>query len=145
MRRRWLPALLLAAAGCVSSRSAGYVDDDPTTPPPCFKSLPRVWTKGRIISVEIEQMGGPGIVASIGYRIEESGIYLWPCNISGRRRGTSLLTVDLESEELPRDWRDHVYWLSAESFYPIGHSAYWDRSLREPAHRTRIAFLPAPE
>jgi hypothetical protein len=141
---RLLAALLLATAGCVSSRSAGVVDDDPATPPPYFKSLPRVWTKGKMITVEVEQTGGT-VVASIGYRIEEGAIYLWPCSISGGRKGTSLLTVDLESELLPHDWQDRVYWLSGESLYPMGHSAYWDRSMREPAHRTKIAFVPAPK
>jgi len=129
----------------VSSRSAGYVDDDPGSPPPYFKNAPRAWTKGRTITIEIEQADGPTKVASLGYRIEGDSVYLWPNNISGGRRGTSLLTVDLENEPLPHDWEDRVYWLSGEQFYPIGHSAYWDRSMCEPAHRTKIAFLPAPK
>ena len=144
MRKRLLAALLLATAGCVSSRSAGVVDDDPATPPPYFKRLARDWTNRNINTVEVEQTGGT-IVASIGYRIDEGAIYLWPCSISGGRKGTSLLTVDLEREPLPHDWQDRVYWLSGESLYPIGFSAYWDRSMREPAHRSKFAFLPARE
>src|SRR5262245_41577637 len=130
---RFVAALLLATAGCVSSRSAGFVDEDPASPPPYFKKLPRAWTKGRTIQVEVEQTGGPVVTVSIGYRIEPSGVYLWPNNVSGGRRGTSLLSVDLQGEPLPDDWRDRVYWLSGESEYPVGHSAFWDRSLREPA------------
>jgi hypothetical protein len=129
----------------VSSRSAGYVDDDPGSPPPYFKNAPRAWTKGRTITIEIEQADGPTKVASLGYRIEGDSVYLWPYNISGGQRGTSRLTVDLQGEDLSDRWQERVYWVSGDSCYPIGHSAFWDRSLREPAHRTKIAFSPAPE
>jgi hypothetical protein len=141
---RFIVPLLLAAAGCVSSRSAGYVDDDPGSPPPYFKSSPKAWTKGRTIIVEIDQPGGTK-VAWLDYRIEEDAVYLWPYSISGGQKGTSLLTVDLEREALSDDWQERVFWVSGESYYPMGHSAFWDRSLREPAHRTKILFSPSPD
>ena len=145
MSVRVIIPLLLATAGCVSNRSAGYVDDDPATPPPYFKKAPKAWTQGKTITVEIEQAEGATKVASLSYRIEADDIYLWPCSISGVQRGTSRLTADLEREVLIDHWQERVYWMSGESSYPVGHSAFWDESRREPARRRKIQFLPAPD
>ncbi|MBV8882002.1 MAG: hypothetical protein JO332_18750 [Planctomycetaceae bacterium] len=137
--------LLLATAGCVSSRSAGVIDDDPALPPPSFEKIPRVWAKDRTLTVEVEETDGPAKIASIDYRIDDGTVYLSPVRISGRPRGVARHLVDLGGETLPDNWRDRVYWLTGESYYPIGHSAFWDPSLREPAHRTKVEFSRAPD
>ncbi len=141
-----LGPLLLSIASCVSSSSVGYVDDGLGVPPHLFKNPPRIWIKDSTITVEVEQTRGPGeFVARIGYRIDDSDVYLIPYHISSGRGGKSLLTVDLRAETLPKDWQDRVYWLTGESLYPIGHSAFWDRSLREPSRRVKVAFSPPPD
>lgn len=141
-----LPALLfLATAGCVSSSSAGDVDDDPATTPPPFEKRPRLWARDRKITVEIEETRGPSKVARIDYRIEDGNVYLTALSISGRPAGTTRHRVDLEGESLPDDWRDRVYWRTGGSYYPVGHSAFWDASRREPAHRWKVEFLPSPD
>jgi hypothetical protein len=140
---RFFGLLLLATAGCVSSRSVGYVDDDPGRTP--FEKPPRAWTKNRSIIVEVGETRGPSKVAWIDYSVDDGNVYLRPYRISGGVGGTSRHLVDLKNEILPDDWRDHVYWATGESYYPVGHSAFWDRSLREPAHRTKIEFSPSPD
>ncbi len=142
---RFLALLLLAAAGCVTSESAGFVDDDPAHPPVYFEKSPRVWAKDREITVELEETRGPVKIVRIDYRVDDGNVYLWPSGISGRTTGTTRLVVDLHVESLPEDWKERVYWLTGESYYPPGHSAFWDRSLREPAHRTKVDFVPAPD
>ena len=139
---RLLAPLLLLAVGCVSSRSVGYVDDEPGADPYYAETFPRAWAEGRKITVEVHSRG-PARVASLNYRIDEGNIYLGHINISGGA-GTRLLTVDLEGEDLPEDWQDHLYWLTRNPLYPIGHSGFWDREKREPAHRLKIALSPKP-
>jgi len=144
VQMRAIVPFLVAAVGCVSSRSVGYVDDDPGSHPYYSERFPRAWAEGRKIVVEVHQSHGPSKVASIGYTLEEGNIYLTHLNISGGRGETTRMTVDLEGEDLPEDWQGRIYWLTGNSLYPIGHSAFWDESRREPAHRMKVELSPRP-
>jgi hypothetical protein len=135
----------LASVGCVSSRSVGYVDDLAGSHPFYSETFGRAWAEGRKIVVEVHPSNGPAKVASIGYTVDQGNVYLTHYQISGVRGEKTLMTVDLEVEELPENWRDRLYWLTQEALYPIGSSADGEGSRREPAHRMKITLSPGPE
>lgn len=132
MMRRLAIAIALSLAGCTSVTT---ITDVPPEGPLIQGAV--VEHDGRTLFITVEQTPGLNLARITPLRYQ-NGVYLGTQYISSGGGGRQTFEVSLDRLELPRDWKDHVYWIAGGSWDNLWQLMRHRGPLPQRVERTRI-------